>query len=157
MWCEQLENSFLRYFAAELPSFNPIEVNVRVSNATKFAAMLHHLLYKANLLLLLSCSACALIAQAPSACHKLAQHRPAAASRTASHRQDITAMAATSTAVDSESTTNTPNYSNFDWHDHWYPVAWMRDLPGESVRGANRRFEEAGVLDIDVHGRYFRA
>lgn len=94
--------------------------------------LLHHLLYKANLLLLLSCSACALIAQVPSACNKLAQHH----------------MAATSTAVDSESTTNTPNYSNFDWLDHWYPVAWMRDLPGESVRGANRRFEEAGVLDI---------
>ena len=28
---------------------------------------------------------------------------------------------------------------------------------GESVRGAKRRVEEAGVLDIDVHGRYFRA
>ena len=26
---------------------------------------------------------------------------------------------------------------------------------GESVRGAKRRVEEAGVLDIDVHGRYF--
>ena len=28
---------------------------------------------------------------------------------------------------------------------------------GESVRGAKRRVEEAGVLDIDMHGRYFRA
>ena len=28
---------------------------------------------------------------------------------------------------------------------------------GESVRGAQRRVEEAGVLDIDVHGRYFHS
>ncbi|GMI12619.1 hypothetical protein TrRE_jg4521 [Triparma retinervis] len=42
-------------------------------------------------------------------------------------------MAATSIAVDSESTTNTPNYSNFDWHDHWYPVGWMRDLPVNTI------------------------
>ncbi|GMI46054.1 hypothetical protein TrCOL_g13597 [Triparma columacea] len=57
--------------------------------------MLHHLLYKANLLLLLSFSACALIAQVPR--------------------------------------TNTPNYSNFDWLDHWYPVTWMRDLPVNTI------------------------
>ena len=32
-----------------------------------------------------------------------------------------------------ETTSGAPDYSRFDWMDHWYPVAWTRDLPVDAV------------------------
>ena len=60
-------------------------------------------------------------------------------------------MAATSIAVDSESTTNTPNYSNFDWHDHAFVGEFSfkyvsakrdRDLRGIPKVFADERLDE---------------
>ena len=55
-------------------------------------------------------------------------------------RRDVTAlMAATLTdpttthAAATETTSGAPDYSRFDWMDHWYPVAWTRDLPVDAV------------------------
>lgn len=85
------------------------------------AAMRMHLLKISSLL---SCTACALVAL----------RKPSRAMRTVARRS----MAATLTDSTTEHaaadlTSSAPDYSNFDWHDHWYPVAWTRDLPVNAV------------------------
>ena len=39
----------------------------------------------------------------------------------------------TTHAAATETTSGAPDYARFDWLDHWYPVAWTRDLPVDAV------------------------
>ena len=99
------------------------------------------------LVLSLGWTASALVARAPRPAMAAALRRSTkhdvAAIRTSRH--DVALMAATLTdptpataeqdaaAVQPETTSAAPDYARFDWLDHWYPVAWTRDLPIDAV------------------------
>ena len=83
--------------------------------------------------LLLSCAASALVA--PRAHPALRQRRDVTASMAATLTDPTTDPTAehAAAAVQSETTSGAPDYARFDWMDHWYPVAWTRDLPVDAV------------------------
>ena len=62
------------------------------------------------------------------------QRRDVAALMAATLTDPTTATAEhAAAAVQPETTSAAPDYSRFDWMDHWYPVAWTRDLPVDAV------------------------
>jgi len=53
--------------------------------------------------------------------------------RTAARRSMAALTDSTTENAAADLTSSAPDYSRFDWMDHWYPVAWTRDLPVNAV------------------------
>ena len=91
------------------------------------------------LLLSLAWTASALVARAPRPAMAAALRRSSMHDVAISRSRHVAAMAATLTDpttthdAATETTSGAPDYSRFDWLDHWYPVAWTRDLPVDAV------------------------